>query len=238
MENQDLQVIIREMSHWGYAVMQRIHPTSPGYRVLAIALRTEPTKAHFDPEVVTLTIYGQEQLSHTIHLHHNSPMSKPAQACVGSVVVQDRVGKQVSFYTFGGQFDVVHTYGGRGKVVCSYYVLQSLAPIMPVDMDLNQSLADQLASEAEAELARLKSHSLIKGVPLHTRLAKFDPLTRYAGCIATLLEMYHGSPPLSHTFPELLHLLEHEGAWVRQQPNIPFRPLEKLLAEGTTPYWA
>ena len=133
------------MEDWGYLALHKPHPESPGHRQLLVALRKKPTGMHFDPEEIRLWIRDEFGLAEWTALAMKPLLvpPEPKRVCPGPVVLIDRKGKRVSFFTFGDSLDVIF---GSGEVVCS---VQSPAPILRVT-EPPQDAAGHLAVEVEA----------------------------------------------------------------------------------------
>jgi hypothetical protein len=216
------------MARWGFAVMQPLHQRSPGFRVLAVAMHPTPTYRHFDPETLLLPIIGLGDYMTEVRWHRESVFLPPVRVYPGSITVSDRVNKQVSFYSYGGALHAMHEAGGY-----TLYVLVSTAPILSLGTQPNLSAEEQLACSTEALMARLRATALRHGIELAPRLAAYDPLTRYAGAITSMLQGYRRSPLLSHSYPDFFALLKQESAWLAAQPGVRLEPLEQLVGLGT-----
>jgi hypothetical protein len=48
----DESSLLRQVAGWGYYLLPRSHPHSPGHPGLLIAIRQKPTEKHFDPQSI------------------------------------------------------------------------------------------------------------------------------------------------------------------------------------------
>ena len=112
------------MAHWGFAVMQPVHSRSPGFHILAVAMRRTPTYAHFDPEALAVPIFGFGQQATEVTWHRESVIPQIVRVYPGSICVTDRVKKQVNFYSYGGALQTIHD-----TAACTIFVITSTAPI-------------------------------------------------------------------------------------------------------------
>lgn len=212
------------MQNWGFAVLHPVHRRSPGFRILAVAMRAVPTQAHFDPEALLLPVFGEGQLERATVWRRESALFQPIQVHPGPIGVVDRLNKQLNFFSYGGVLQVVHDSPG-----CTIYILASNAPILSLGARLTLELEDQLAAESEALLARLRAAAHCQGTELAPRLAALTPLARYAGCIKSMQENYRRWPLLANAFPSFYRLVREEVAWLTGQPGIALTPLEQLV---------
>lgn len=223
------QFIIHRMEDWGYYLLPKSHPDSPGYTGLIIAIRKIPTRLHFDPESIHLRLSDENNLASWMTLRLNSPVSKSMQVCPGRVVLTDRVNKRIYFFVFGGTLEAVTIPGER------VYSVYSPAPVLVVTKDL-ESFPDQLVFEVEALLGKIQAKWGSNDRGFARRLAQIDPFQFYLASLQTILETYKKNKVLRESWPGFYSELLKEKTRVVQEgqwPTIPLR-LEDLLVLNRT----
>ncbi|MBU0703167.1 MAG: hypothetical protein KKC18_04805, partial [Chloroflexi bacterium] len=118
------QSVLELMKNWGYYPLTQSHPGSPGYSGLLVAIRKKPTGKHFDPQTLCLRLRDEYGGAGWKTLSWLSPLKGRGHVCPGAVTLEDRLGKQVEFFTFGGSLEMT---SGSGEVD---YSLRSPAPVL------------------------------------------------------------------------------------------------------------
>jgi hypothetical protein len=204
--------------------MQPVHHRSPGFRIFSVAMRTIPTQDHFDPEAMMMPIFGEGEYEKSVIWRRESALFQPVQVYPGPIWISDRVNKQFNFFSYGGVLQVVHEGPN-----CTIYVMSSAAPILSLGTQVTLELEDQLATESEALLARLRAAAHCRRTELAPRLAVHSPLARYAGVMKSILESYRHSPLLASAFPDFYKLVRDEMSWLATQPGVTPKPLEQMV---------
>lgn len=213
------------MEDWGYYLLPKAHPSSPGYIGLRVAIREMPTRLHFDPESIHLRLRGKDGTARWITLRLEAPFQETRHVCPGRVILHDRVDKRVFFFVFGGSLTAVTA---PDKTV---YSLHSPAPILELT-DTVESVPDQLASETEAMVGKLQARWGYDDAGFGRCLAQLDGLEFYLASLHTILLRYKQSRALQASFDDLYGALLTEKAWLMKAEKWPASPpiLEKLLA--------
>ncbi|MCB0196713.1 MAG: hypothetical protein KDJ65_32470 [Anaerolineae bacterium] len=203
----DDNTLFEEIATAGYLLLDQPHPNSPGGLRLLIALRETPTEAHYDPERIDL--YRAEPDGRVLlnHLKLKTITNGSWPLCAGPVVLRDRTDKRVYFFTYGGSLDI---YSNNGMAVCE---LRSTAPIVTMSSD-SESVAEQLAVETEALLARIHAAWGRDDDGYYHRLVETDPLALYGASIVYISKTYEQSPALRHCFHPFYEMLTQEHAWL------------------------
>lgn len=214
-----------EIAEAGYRLLDPPHPASPGGTRLLIALRQTLTERHYDPERIDLSRADPDRGVGQVRLTLASLPTGRWLLCAGPVVLRDRFDKRVHFFTYGGTLDI---YGNNGLAVC---VLTSPAPIVEMSNEPD-NVAEQLASETEALLARMHAIWRTNDHGFLQRLVEIDPLELYAATILQLLKTYEHNPALRHSFHRFYGLLLKEQDWLQGlgRPQSSSIPLDALLA--------
>lgn len=214
---------------WGYYTLEKPHPDSPGYSGLVIAIRKKPTAKHFDPETVHLYRRDEYGLPKGITLSLLSPLEgHTAHVCPGIIRIQDRTGKAVNFYTFGGSLDMAERSGEMVLVV------HSSAPILELT-DKEETVQDELAAETGALLGRVEISWLEDEKGFSQRLAEVDPLQLYKATLGSLLHRFETDAALEQGFSAPLHdVLRQEKRWLASQDQWPENPptIEELFSHS------
>jgi hypothetical protein len=201
---------------WGYYLLPRVHPASPGYGGLLIFIRQLPTHRHFDPEWIHLQLCDND-MAHAATLKLNSFSPGPIRVCPGRVVLHDRVDKQINFFTFGGSLDLFSQSG-----LCVYW-LHSPAPILELSPD-SPGVINQFAAEVELMLAVFRAHWQADPCEFTRRLCQLEPLQFYQANLASLLLRYRRAPALKQAYPQLYHLICTERNWLKKIGQWPEPP--------------
>jgi len=223
------QSILHLMENWGYYLLPKSHPDSPGYTGLLVAIRKEPTEKHFDPQAIRLRLRDKYDEAKWTTLGLHSPLELPIKAsmqvCPGEVMLRDRTDKRVDFFVFGGSLEAVSVPGE------TVYSLRSPAPILKLTDD-PESVPDQLASETEALIGELQVRWGSNEKGFARRLAQVDPLQFYVATLETILAHYEQDHTLQETFHEFYLALRNEKGRLVERGQWPTTPprLEELLA--------
>jgi hypothetical protein len=213
--------ILRRMEHWGYYLLPKSHPASPGYGGLQVAIREEPTREHFDPETMDLQVIGYDGAPSWSKLHRDSEL-RHRRVPLTRIILSDRSGKNsAKFFTYGGVLEAVYS---RHETV---YTLRTPAPVL----DLTSralTLAEELAVETERLLGMLQVEWGRDDEGFALQLALVDPMELYQATIRSLIEECHalGAHHCSEAF---LLMLQEEQGWLRRHAEAP-PTLAQLLA--------
>jgi len=194
----DLQTspkILQAMQNWGYHLLPKAHPASPGYGGLMVAIRDQPTGRHFDPETVRLQLANGRSGPDWVSLGLQPFFSGLRPIWPGRVTLTDRVDKQVHFFIFGGSLEA--TVSPRQTV----YNLVTEAPVLVLTEELTE-IPDRLYSEVEGLLARRGRAWNQNGQRFLHFLAKADTFHFYLMCLQLVLERYHEHRILRQTWRE------------------------------------
>jgi hypothetical protein len=219
------QSVLELMKNWGYYSLAKPHPDSPGHSGLLAAIREEPTGKHFDVQKLHLRLrdeYGRAKSRTFIWI---SPLEGAGHVCPGTVTLEDRLGKQVEFFTFGGSLEMTL---GSGEVV---YSLRSPAPVLDLTMP-EETVPDQLASETEELLGRIGAKWEEDEGGFSQRLAEVDSLQFYLAALGSILHHYQQAHVLEESHHEFIAVLRREREWLIEKSLWPAKSLvlEDLLA--------
>lgn len=198
----DDQTILRQMHNWGYQLVPDEFSHNLGGRALLVALRSQPTRVHFDPETLHLRLQ-EGDIAQWVTLTFHSLLRESCPVCPGRVTLSDRRDKKVNFFTFGGQLDAC---ADDEEVV---YTLNSPAPVLELTGKLD-SLPDQFAAEVEVMMGVFQARWGIDDRGFSQRLAELDPLQFYIGSLESLLLRFGRAPALRDTFHDLYQVMKQE----------------------------
>jgi hypothetical protein len=178
--------------YYGYYFHSREHPDSPGHPRLDVLLRFIPTRKHFDPEKLSISVASEHLGIELLRVHHPWPGHEKYQACAGHVILQDRKGKKVEAYTFGGDLCI------EPEETLTACFLTSPAPILEINGI--SSIPILLAEETEIIFAERRAdwepdHSTFKD-----RLTAADPFILYCVCLEALKEKFERYPSRGDEF--------------------------------------
>jgi hypothetical protein len=192
-----------EKDELGYSLSTSEDPAVPDDCQLKIVLRPIPTEQHFDPEIVTCSIASASGSVEDLRVHHPWLLGKTYRVCAGHVILQDRKGRQVTAFTFGGELRIEST---EARTIC-----RLLSPVSILDYSQPDSMAHLLGEEVEILLAERRAAWLHNPAALDRRLAEADPHSLYLACIAALREKFARFPAHhSEPFSQLVHFVNHQ----------------------------
>ncbi len=216
-----------DMAEWGYYLLPRSHPDSPGYSGLLVALRPRPTGQHFDPETMDLRLVAGGYPDPVTLTPHQPPPA--ARIFPGRVILRDRRGKRVDFFCFGGELEA------EGRPEERVYLLRSPAPILELNPN-PEDVAHQLAAEVELMLGVFHARRANDDT-LNRRLAGLDPLEFYQACLASILLRFERARALQVSYRDFYGALLREKVWLLKMGRWPANPptLGALLEPETNP---
>ena len=224
-EDRDEISVLNQMKFWGYHLLPKAHPSSPGYTGLRVAIREVPTRLHFDPESIRLQLRGKDGIASWTTLRLKAPFQETKHVCPGRVILSDQIDKRVYFFVFGGSLEATL---GPGATV---YTLRSPAPLLALT-EPEDSIPDQLASETEAMMGELQARWGSNDKGFARRLAQVDPLQFYLASLHSILLRCRQNRALQECLEDLYDALLREKDWLTSAGQWPASPptLEKLLA--------
>ena len=190
-------------SEYGYYFHSREYSTSPGHPRFDVLLRSVPTGKHFDPEKLSLAIASEHRCTGLLKVNHPWPGQEQYRACAGRVILQDRKGKKVEAFTFGGDLRI------ESEEMLTVCVLTSPAPIL--ERTGPSSIPELLAEETEIIFAERRADREPDHSTFKDRLAAADPFTLYCTCLESLKEKFERYPPREDEFiQQFVHFLNTE----------------------------
>jgi hypothetical protein len=212
------------MEHWGYYLLPKSHPASPGYGGLQVAIREEPTRKHFDPESIDLQVVSYDGAPCGWRLHRETDVGH-RRVPLTIITLNDRLEeKDAKFLIYGGTLEAVY---GRHETV---FTLRTPAPILDLTSPA-LTLAEELAVETERLVAALQAEWGRDDEGFGRQLATVEPLELYWATIHSLIEECQAVGAL-HCSEDFISLLHEEQSWLRHQAEGPrvAPTLEELLA--------
>jgi len=203
----------------GYTFTHEQHSIADGFPKLLVFLRDVPTGIHFDPEAITLTTVDHG-LPDEIVIHHPHPHHGELPVVTGRVILTDRKGKKVEFFTFGGTLTI------EQKPQLTQCTLDSPAPIL---MLTEKEAAPALfAEDVEVILAERRASWIHDEDKFDRRLANTEPFTLFVVALDSLqrkIEVlpHHRSASFSHLLSFIqdeIKLLKQYNLWPTSVPSI------------------
>jgi len=173
------KIALERITDWGYFLLPKAHPHSPGHPGLLVTLCPEPTCLHYDPESLRLRLRESDQATWTT-LTLASPLREARSVCPGLVTLRDRTGKRVDFFGFGG---VLTGQAEADKII---YRLESPAPILEI-INYTAALPDQFAAEVELLLSIFQTRWDTNERGFARRLAQVEPWPFYTASVESVL---------------------------------------------------
>lgn len=188
---------------YGYYFHSREHSDSPGHPRLDVFLRSVPTGKHFDPEKLSLTIASEHRGTESLKIRHPWSWLKQYRACAGRVILQDRKGKKVEAFTFGGDLRI------ESEETLTTCYLTSPAPIL--ELMGTSSIPELMAEEMEIVFAERRARWEPDHTKFYDRLAEVDPLTLYFAFLEALKGKFEPFTVLGDELvQQFAHFIQHE----------------------------
>ncbi len=189
--------------YYGYYFHSREHLDSPGHPRLDVLLRSIPTRKHFDPEKLSIIVASEHRGTDFLRVHHPWPGQDQYRACAGHVILQDRKGKKVEAFTFGGDLRI------ESEEMLTACFLTSPAPILVLIG--TSSIPMLLAEETEIIFAERRADWEADRSTFKDRLTAADPFTLYCVCLEAMKEKFERYPSRGDEFiQQLVHFLYTE----------------------------
>lgn len=131
---------------WGFYFHAARYENALGHPRLEINLVSQPTESHYDPERVDIPIIGADGTIENLTVSAGWTGNANHRVSLGRIVMEDRVGKQVTAFSFGGALEI------EDKGEYTNCVITSEAPIL--DLVEPEDEITGLVSEIESQLAR------------------------------------------------------------------------------------
>ena len=217
--------LLQLIENWGYYLLPKTHPCSPGFGGLLVAIREQPTQMHFDPEMIEMRFADQGDSAWTV-LRLNTSVHGTRQVLAGRVMVCDRLEKRIPFFTFGATLTA--SYGPHEVI----YAVRSPAPVLQIDEGFNGA-ANQLSTEAEVLIGLWQAQYGRKEEGVNRLLARLDPCALYQMSLDRLMKRYAEQSGLRVTrygtyvtLRDECEWLKTNGQWQTVDPLKPF-PVSK-----------
>jgi hypothetical protein len=194
--------LVIDAEELGYSFLPTAEPPDIGYTQLNVVIRPAPTERHFDPEVVVCTVAVVSGGVMNLRVHHPWILDTTYRVCAGHICLEDRKGKQVTAFTFGGELHIDST---EHRTTCCFI---SPAPILEHSRQ-RDTLEVLLGEEAEVLFAERRAAAHNQADGFDRRLAAIDPEQLYLACLAALCEKFDcwpsGEESLHLEFKNFLH---------------------------------
>jgi hypothetical protein len=190
----------------GYSFYPPEEPHDLGHARLKVVIRPEPTGKHYDPESLTCSIAGRSG-PEPLHVRHPWTLEPTYRVCAGHVTLDDRKGKQVVAFTFGGELRID---ANPQRTICR---LTSPVPILhhsPGESPLERRLSE----EVEILLAERRA-AYVDEDRFERRLAAADPVQLYWACLAALCEKFDCAPDWHEAVVDQLRHILHTALATR-----------------------
>jgi hypothetical protein len=170
---------------YGYFFHSQERSDSPGHPQLDVFLRSVPTEKHFDPVKMTINVAVGGKDIEFIKVHHPWSLLEHYRVCSGRVILQDRKGKKVEAFTFGGDLQI------ESKEEVTIGNLTSPAPIL--ELTSTSSFPSLLAEETEIIFAERRAEWEPDHTTFNKKLIMADPFVLYCACLEYLEVKYEHS---------------------------------------------
>ena len=198
----DPKELVIDAVELGYSFLPAAEPYDIGHAQLNVVIRPAPTEKHFDPEVVVCTVAAPSGGVQTLRVHQPWILDTTYRVCAGHIILEDRKGKQVTAFTFGG---TLHIDSDVHRTVCHF---TSPAPILEHSRQ-RDTLEVLLGEEAEILFAERRAAARNQDDGFDTRLAAADPQQLYLACLTALRDKIDQWPaweePIHLEFKHFLH---------------------------------
>jgi len=202
----------------GYEFSSTIQHGQNDHTRLDVTLHLTPTEKHFDPKLVFFLVSDDEEIEH-LTITYNGLHKNKYRVVAGLVRIQDRKGKVVFAFTFGGDLQIEKE--GQEKI-CT---LISKAPIL----QFNRPPTIRFIVEVEIFLAKRRAFWGSTPDEFEKRLASVEPHILYKACLEYILEKFidsfrENSMHLKYYLQAKLHILHNEHKLPGYSP-----PLRELI---------
>jgi hypothetical protein len=211
----------------GYTFYPGRRPSEPGFSRLDIVLSAIPSEQHFDPRFVRLSVSSRLFGIETLRIRYGWKSSNHYQVLAGQIHIEDKIGKTVEVFTYGGDLDV-----DASDLKSTHLKITSPAPIMG---DFREhSAARIIAEESEILLAERRSAWEGKEEEYEERLANTDPRLLYYTCLISLQErikrIHMGNPDeIQHVLGVIEEELQQNEAAMRSGGGVALVDIEEVL---------
>jgi hypothetical protein len=168
---------------------------------LAVAIRDIPTAEHYDPESLRLSLLTADGTVQESKLTRHLSLSQEKKVCPGPVHLMDRLGKRVTFFSFGGSLRSLQEEDR------SLFVLQSPVPILEMEED-QASFQNLLAAESEAQLAKIHADWESDDAGFLLRLVQTDSRQLFRALVGAIYRSERESPTLFQEYPTFSNTLQ------------------------------
>lgn len=209
----------------GYVFWPIQYPHSLGHPRLDITLSNVPSNLHFDPKEVHLYItpsLDKTQPKSIEHLKISHPWTHRTSYRVapGMLFIEDRKGKKVEAYSFGGNLQI------KSDDATTKCIIESEAPILEI-IETNPVVM-MLVEEVEIIFAKRRVIWAHDREGFEARLADIHPELLYASCLVELRAKFNSSHISDGTgFYEFIKSIDREmrsrvqeGLWPDKVPSI------------------
>lgn len=217
-----LRQAAERLARLGFVVVGGSHPEETGTAQLLVALRSQPTLEHFDPELVEHWVATGGR-GRTAEITRATPIPRHEPFSWGTIRAVDRVEASNSFLTFGGDVTVAALDADTTIVV-----FESPAPI--VRSTGHSQSVDPLTGEVGAFFARLK-------VPIdfqpgvEERIAALSPRALHGAMLTALQRRYARTEALREAHPGMAAMASREARRMRVEHPADWGAGEQLAVD-------
>jgi hypothetical protein len=205
---------------YGYFYHSREWSSSPGHPRLDVFLRSAPTEKHFDPVKMTIKVAVGGKDIEFIKVQHPWSLLERYHAYPGRVILQDRKGKIVEAFTFGGELRI------ESEEALTVGMLTSPAPIL--ELTSTSSIPSILAEETEIIFAERRAEWEPDHKTFIKKLIVADPFVLYCACLKYLKAKFDhshiGDDGVIQYFVQFIHdeieALQESHTWPAKLPTI------------------
>ncbi len=208
-----------EHAEIGYRFEPFADPRLPGHPKLQVVIYAQPTLQHYDPESIEVPIVTSSHHLESRLIRHLAPRHETLRVCAGTIIIRDRVNKEVEVFSLGGELSIDSHFD---HTVCT---LISPAPIF--DLLSEHSLSVLVAEEIEMLLAERRAAWAARPNLFDERLACAEPWLLFAACLKALsVRFAHHSVSIDDPDYHLIHFLRSEiclgpDGWISPSKIIP-----------------
>ena len=195
-------------------------PDRPGSAYLLVALRDHPTLRHYDPERVEFWV-TEKGRGVRRSLTRTTPTPLDLDVSWGMIRLVDRLSVTNEYLTFGGHLSVAPVDDA------TIAVFRSPAPMLR--RGGHSQIWDEGSDEVAAFFGRIVA-AVDMYPDLEPRLARADPLVRYAVFLHDVATRYRASPELQAANAEAWRLLRSEEALMRRDHPAAWAEGAEILA--------
>lgn len=209
---------INNLPEIGYLFHYPTFDQPTGHFQLDVYVSSIPTEKHFDVQFATFSVKTSNDCIRSLTVTQPWNFEKNAEVCAGPIVLEDRKGKKVEAFSFGGRLNI------ESKELQTVCTLVSDAPIL--DISIASPMNKLFIEEVEIILAKSRA-DYPEHLEFEKKLCAADPFILYMACLNELIphiaDLSQKQEPYNHLENYLhtqIHRFESAGLLKSHQKDL------------------